>query len=136
LLAIVEKITILIVDWFFATFIIAEQTLFHVYFWYDAPKVPRFLMLVYMPLTILAAVGFQWVLSVFNWVKSQNLQLWLKTIFTCFLIGTLLLSGWLYVANQPLHSISINEYHAIIFLDHFAPAEGIVSAKGGLSIRP
>jgi hypothetical protein len=49
---------ILLVTWFFAAFIIAEQTLFHIYFWYDAPKVPRFLMLVYMPLIILASIGF------------------------------------------------------------------------------
>ncbi|MEM2914697.1 MAG: hypothetical protein QXH91_04780 [Candidatus Bathyarchaeia archaeon] len=127
---------LLIIVWFFAAFIIAEQTLFHVYFWYDAPEVPRFLMLVYMPLIILASIGFQWLLSTFNWVKSRNLQLQLKTVFTCFFIGTLLLSSWLYVANQPLHSISINEYHAIMFLDHYAPAESIVSAIGGFSIRP
>jgi hypothetical protein len=110
---------IFLLIWFTAAFILAQQSLFLVYFPVDTPRFPRFLTLAYVPSNILAAMGLRKILKDVRPTASRLSFLSIDLPVTTILVVSCLVTAWGFVAFGDPGTINMREYGAMLWMiDH------------------
>jgi len=110
-----------LLSWFAVAFIMAQQSLFLVYFSVDVPKFPRFLVLAYMPSTILAATGLRKILEGVRQVASPRLSFRIDLLVTVIIIVSCVVTATGFVVYGNPATIDMQEYETIIWMINYSP---------------
>ena len=113
--------SIFLLTWFTAAFILAEQSLFQVYFPVDLPSSPRFLILAYVPSNILAAMGLRKILEDARSAASKLLSFSIDLPVTTILLVSCLVTAWGFVALGNPGTINMREYGAMLWMIDYTP---------------
>jgi hypothetical protein len=135
---------LLMITWLATTFIIIQPTLFKTFVWGDLDaKVPRFLLHLSLPMSVLAAIGAEESIKVISQIRlpitlskriNINFPTKIRGIFICSFISLLFLTLILIPLPSILKSgpgLSNSHYHAIIWLDNTAPLDSTVNSSEG-----
>jgi len=114
-----DERSLFLLTWFTVAFILAEQSLFLVYFPVDTPRSPRFLFLAYVPSSILAATGLRRILDGIREAASRRLSLSLDLPVTAIVVVSCVITALGFVAFGNPATINAREYDAIVWMiDH------------------
>jgi hypothetical protein len=118
---------VLLLTWLLATFILANQTLFHVYFVsIDEEVLPRFLFRLGLPLSLIAAIGI--VKSTFTLPETkitiekpdQSKLTTLALILVVTVLASSGLSAYINISKYTPHATQ-GDYYAALWLGGYSP---------------
>ncbi len=112
---------ILLLTWFTVAFILAQQTLFLVYFPVDSPRFPRFLMLAYVPANILAATGLKKMLDSIRLTAPRRLYLSIDLPVKSIIVASCVITALGFVAFGNPSTIDAQEYGSILWMIEHTP---------------
>ncbi len=118
-LSVRKEKTLFLLTWFSVAFILAQQTLFLVYFPVDSPQFPRFLVLAYPPSNILAAIGLRRILQGIRQAVSQSISFSIDLPVTSIVLVSCLVTATGFVTFGNPATIDAREYGAVVWMiDH------------------
>jgi len=108
-----------LLTWFAVAFILAQQTLFQTYFPVDSPRFPRFLLLAYVPSTILAATALRSLLNPLRRKLSTNISFTVDLSISTLVIVSCVITALGFVAFGNPGTINMQEYNTVLWMiDH------------------